>query len=1360
MMMSGRPKKEASASQGAGTASVLTANVLGRLEIHWDGRALEGTSLRKTEALLIYLALNPGQQGRSRLAGLLWGDSPEDRARANLRHALWDLRRKVDPAAFESDRRSIGLNPSVTCQVDVLQFEAEIEGAAGCRQRGEVAAMIDHLEAALVLYGGDFLEHFDLPDCPEFDEWVMRRRVWLRERALEALTCLVNHHTRQGGYEKALRCARRQLSFDPWREEAHREVMRLLALTGQRSAALAQYETCRRLLDAELGLEPLEETVALYERIRDSYDRDFGDSRPVPPGLPPYGVVNLPFAGRGDEHARLFAWWREAQQGQSRLALVDGEAGVGKTRLVEEVVRYAEAEGVAVLRGRCYEFAAAVPYQPIAEALRSFLREGADEQEGRGAKVRGGRGARKMPSHAISPACLFRIDPLSLRTLAPVWLSELSRLLPQLRQMYPDLPEPVQVSGEAARQRLFEAVARFLRQVADPASYALPPASCLLFLDDLHWADPSTLDLLHYLVRQLTDAPLWIVGTSRPEEVSLSHPLTRLRQGLGRDHMVNHLGLKPLGPEAVAEVARSLVGEEEGARFGDFLYRESEGNPFILTETVSSLREQGMLGRTGDGEGHWQWTGPPTMEVLPLGVRDVVLQRVGRLGEAAQRLLSLAAVVGWRFDSSLLRAASRRDADAVGEAIDGWLARRLVESQPISSPHSPYSSFQYDFSHNKIRAAVYDAIEPARRMTLHQWVAEALEQRRDFSTPGSQIGERVGLLAHHWECAEDLGRAAQYHVRAGDQARLIYAHQEAVDHYRRALAILREQGQLEQAARALMKLGQTYHNAFDFARARSAYDESFALWKRVRAECSAVSLAPELGSSQVLRVRWFEPTTLDPAFVPDGDTRCLISHLFSGLVAMSPTLDVLPDVARAWEMSDGGRRFVFHLRDDVVWSDGTPVTARDFEYAWKRVLDPATGSPAASFLHDLEGARAFHRGEGSREQVAVQARDEVTLVMELERPVGYFLQLLSHVAYFPVPRHVVEDHGEGWIEEGVFVANGPFRLEAWKRGQSLALTRSPAYHGQFRGNLERVEISPVEDWSTRLGMYEAGDLDVLGITYFPAVEREEARQRHAEEYVSGPRLETSYVVFDVSCPPFDDVRVRRAFVMATDRATLANVVLQGYASPATGGFVPPGMPGHSPAIDQPYDPDQAHRLLEEAGYPGGRNFPPLGALVFRAAKSRSDYLARQWQEVLGVEIRWDVLPWAEFLHRLGEEPPRIRVLMWVADYPDPDNFLRVCRDRTWADWHSEAYDRLVEEARRVMGQEERMRLYGEADRILVEEAPILPLTYERDHLLIKPWVSHYPTSALRASFWKDTVVRAQRRRTRGDPVAAPPVSSS
>ncbi|MEA3397951.1 MAG: peptide ABC transporter substrate-binding protein, partial [Chloroflexota bacterium] len=383
-----------------------------------------------------------------------------------------------------------------------------------------------------------------------------------------------------------------------------------------------------------------------------------------------------------------------------------------------------------------------------------------------------------------------------------------------------------------------------------------------------------------------------------------------------------------------------------------------------------------------------------------------------------------------------------------------------------------------------------------------------------------------------------------------------------------------------------------------------------------------------------------------------------------------------------------------------------------------------------------------HRAEGRREDVGVRALDALTLLVELERPVGYLLQLLSHVSWYPVPRHAVEMHGAAWTEVGNLVTNGPFRLAAWKRGESLFLARNPTYHGwpRVRGNVQQVNLFPLKDWSARLQLYEADGLDVLGITFFPPAERDNARQQHIGEYISSRRLETHFLAFDVRRPPFDDVRVRRAFALATDRETLADVVMRGYVAPATGGLLPPGMPGHSPGIALPYDPQQARRLLAEAGYPDGRGFPVVDALGFRAAESRSEYLQAHWRENLGIEIAWETVEWAEFLDRLGNEIPHLTSLGWVADYPDPDSFLRVSRARSWAGWQNATYDRLVKEAGQVMCQGERMKLYRQADRILVEEAPILPLIYERDHLLVKPWVSRYPLSAIKPSFWKDVVL--------------------
>jgi len=446
-------------------------------------------------------------------------------------------------------------------------------------------------------------------------------------------------------------------------------------------------------------------------------------------------------------------------------------------------------------------------------------------------------------------------------------------------------------------------------------------------------------------------------------------------------------------------------------------------------------------------------------------------------------------------------------------------------------------------------------------------------------------------------------------------------------------------------------------------------------------------------------------------------------------------MDVVPGLAQSWEVLDGGRKYIFHLRDDVLWSDGTPVTARDVEYAWKRVLDETTRSPVASLLYDVKGARAFHQHEVSDpDRVGVQALDAVTLVVELEAPCSYFPQLLTCDFTYPVPQHLLERGGKAWTDEANIVTNGPFKLEAWQHGKSIVLERNPEYHGRFTGNVQRVELSLLQDPVVKLERYEADGLDVLNLAHLSPPVMDRVRQRHAEEYISVPELATSYVGFNMSRPPFNDSRVRRAFALAIDRETLADVVMRGYDFPATGGFVPPGMPGHSPEISLPYDPAQARQLLGEAGYPGGHGFPIVDSLTGQGAYGMavSEYLQAQWRENLGVEITWDAMDWAMFNDQLEREPPHMFFdTGWTADYPDPDIFLNAGPTRRWTGWRNKAYDRLVEQARGATAQGERMKLYHEADRILVEETVIMPLTYRRFHLLLKPWVRKYPTSAIK-----------------------------
>lgn len=1254
----------------------------------------------KTSALLAYLLMQPGPQQRHKLMGLFWGNLPEANARRNLRRALWDLRRKLerpDASPFIlATQQTVAFNHQSSYWLDVDEYTAKVpvpNSRSPEIKTSRQAQKLDSgkLQDAIALYGGDFLDGFHIRGAPDFEEWMLAEREHLRTFATLVLHKLVQHHAARGEYATGIKYARQLLTLEPWREEGHRELMRLYALDGQRSAALAQYQECCRLLDEELGLEPLAETTNLYQRLLQWEDGYLGIFRQagteIDAHLPQF--ANLPFIGREEEQALLVDWWEAVRRCRGRLALVKGEAGVGKTRLIEEMARFANAQGTLVLRGGCYEFGGSVPYQPIAAALRKELPNliaQASDQRNRNSN------------------------------LSEVWLTELSQLLPELKSMVTNLPEPSSNQSETARQRLFEAIARFLQAALGSHS------SVIVFIDDLHWADQSTLDLLHYLVRSTTETPIWFIGAYRPEEVSLSHPLARLQHGLGRDHLVDRLALEPLSGEAVDEISRTLVGEKHGTILGDMLYRESEGNAFILVEALYYLRAQGVL---NDQHGNWAWDGEIPGEILPDSVQDIILQRVGRLGEAAQHLLTLAAVIGRQFDATLLHAATELDANKVDDILDEWFSHHLISPQIDSSDGS------WDFAHDKIRAVVYQAAGQGRRRILHRQVGEALEHQFP-----DQIDEYAALLAHHWEIAEVTDKAVHYLLRAGDQARLVYAHEEAIDYYQRALALQKDAANEndEQMARTLMRMGLTHHNAFDFQQARQAYEEGFVLWKKAGRKTKDIKKA----ARQPLRTTWINPPTLDPTIADDLSSIGIINQLFSGLVELSAEMGVVPGIARNWEVIDGGRTFVFYLRNDVRWSDGVTVTAGDFACAWKRILNPDIESPVANLLYDIKGAADFHQRVTGVNDVGVHIRDEFTLLVELAQPSGYLPQLLAQSAYYPVPQHIVEAHDQAWTDIRNIVTNGPFRLESWRPDQSMVLSRNPEYHSPFTGNLERIElILQSLEPAVKLEMYEAGDLDFLDL---PSLQVDRARQKHAGEFMSFPTLYTEYLGFDTSQPPFDDPRVRRAFALATDHESLADIAFRGYVSPATGGFVPPGIPGHSAGIGIPYDPEEARNLLTEAGYPNGHDFPKIDAVTRRAMLPHPDFLQSQWQENLGLEISWDFLEWAVYLERL-EELAHVFLMGWIADYPDPDNFLRVGLWRERTRWGDETYDKLVGKARRITNQRGRMQLYRQAEKLLIEDAVIMPLYYGRQHLLVKPWVSRLlPTSASGRPRWKDVVI--------------------
>jgi ABC-type transport system substrate-binding protein len=271
-------------------------------------------------------------------------------------------------------------------------------------------------------------------------------------------------------------------------------------------------------------------------------------------------------------------------------------------------------------------------------------------------------------------------------------------------------------------------------------------------------------------------------------------------------------------------------------------------------------------------------------------------------------------------------------------------------------------------------------------------------------------------------------------------------------------------------------------------------------------------------------------------------------------------------------------------------------------------------------------------------------------------------------------------------------------------------------------------------------LYEHDKLDIF--RDLPLVNLSNARQRFADEYVSGPWMSTSFIGFNVTQPPFNDQRVRRAIAMATDRELLADVILRGYAFPASGGYIPPDMPGHSPDISLPFDPEQSRYLLAQAGYKDGVGFPEIKCLARDdpGHDLTCEYLQEQWLEHLGIKIEWEQIKWVNFYDMVSEGAPNMWMVSWYADYPDPDDILRINWWLNFTGWQDTVFEGLVEGARRVLDQEERMRMYRQADKKLIDAGIFIPLCYRRFHMLVKPWIKNFSTSPLKWWLWKDIII--------------------
>ncbi len=447
-----------------------------------------------------------------------------------------------------------------------------------------------------------------------------------------------------------------------------------------------------------------------------------------------------------------------------------------------------------------------------------------------------------------------------------------------------------------------------------------------------------------------------------------------------------------------------------------------------------------------------------------------------------------------------------------------------------------------------------------------------------------------------------------------------------------------------------------------------------------------------------------EPPTLDWTLATDSTSIQVIEQLMRGLTHMGPDLEPEPALAERWHVSGDGRVYTFELRRDVRWSDGVPLEAAQFVFAWQRLLAPQTAAEYAYFLFPVKNARAFNAGEiEDPAALGVRALDRHTLEVELEQPLVFFPSLTTFMITFPARPDLLERHGSRWTEPEHLATLGPFTLQEWRHEYRVVLAANPEYYGP-PPRVDRIVGYMVEEGSTALVLFEQGLLDIVRL---PPLEIRRYRERPS--YRSEALLRGYYYGFNTREPPFDDVRVRRAFALAIDRREFPKV-LQGGERPAAY-WLPPGMPYSNTEIGLPFDASAARRLLDEAGFDRSK---PVQVVynTDQGHKLVAENVQAQWQTNLGIEVELVNREWKVFLKELTTRPPPVYRLGWGADYPDPHNFMNLFTSTSannHTGWGNPRYDDLVDQASREADPERRQAFYDEAQRILCEQdVPIVP----------------------------------------------------
>ncbi|MBI3660427.1 tetratricopeptide repeat protein [Candidatus Acetothermia bacterium] len=735
----------------------LRIQLFGNFQIWRDDELIpsEAWETKIAKSILKILLTEPGRVfSQDELLEYLWPDLDPKKASASLRVRLSELRHVLEPDLKRkkgTPSSYILTRPTGYCfntesehSLDTQEFSEFADQGKAFEQAEKFEEAIKTYERAAELYQGNFLaeDHYADWALPYTEKW--------RQAFLSVLAQLADCHARLGQYQRAIARCRQVQRIEAHREEIYRQLMLYYYLSGNQNEALQTFEQCRKALADSLDVEPSPATQELYQQILrreiPGIDEKYQPASVQRQAIP-YSLGRTPFVGRTKEYAELVHYLKEAQNGHGHFVLVNGEAGVGKTRLIQEAIAYvqhqwAKDKKIKTWTGKSQDLEIKLAYQPILEALRQGL---------------------------------AALQLSNLESIPSRWLAEVAELVPELRELAPNLPKKTETSinPEQARSQLFEGLAQFLLGIAQPTFL-------VLFLDDVQWADSGTIDFLHYFLPQLENSKILLLGTCRSEEIFSNKPLQRLMQLGSRTGLLHQIELQRLPATAVAEFLEKLAPALPSSHrelFSQQIYHETEGNPFFIVSILQNCFEEGALQITPEGA----WT-PVPMEssralMLPREIQEAIQRRVQRLGEREQELLRVAAVAGHRFEFELLQSAWGAPEVDTLEALEGLLSAQLV----IQADNT------YQFGHDKIREVVYESVSAPRRRLWHKRSGESVEKLYQ-----KRLEEHYGFIAHHYARAGEFDIAWKYMTLALERCVKRYQHKEGLELVERGLELLKE----------------------------------------------------------------------------------------------------------------------------------------------------------------------------------------------------------------------------------------------------------------------------------------------------------------------------------------------------------------------------------------------------------------------------------------------------------------------------------------------------------------------------------------------------------------------------------------